>query len=290
MNKLESPERFFGTILVANNLVDVLIASIATAMMINVLGDERRGVLFATILVTVAIIVSEVTAKTVAARRSEKISFTLAIPTAFLIRLLSPIVNVLSHVINLIARIFGAGSTSKPSLVTEEEIQALIKIGGEEGVIGKEKVRMLARVFEFSKTLVRDVMTPNAHIVSLNADSKYEEMMRAVLESGYSRLPVYRENPDNIIGIINVKDLLNFWEHRELIIIQDMIYQPPVVPGTKKVVDLLKEFQMGKAHMAVVKDAQGRIEGLVTLEDVLEEIVGEISDEYDIRKPKSRKK
>ncbi len=281
---LETPERFFGTILVANNIVDVLIASLTTAIMINIFGDEKRGVLFATLIATVAIIVSEVAAKTIAARRSEKISFALAGPTEFLIRLLSPVVNVLSRVINFITWLLGAGTAAKPSLVTEEEIRAIIKIGEEEGAIGKDKVKMLSKVFDFSSTLVKDVMTPKAAITALNVNSGYEDIMRVVLESGYSRLPVYRDNPDNIIGIVNVKDLLNFWEHKELIILQDMIYCPALIPGSKKVVDLLKEFQLGKAHMAIVQDVHGKIEGIVTLEDVLEEIVGEISDEYDAKR------
>jgi CBS domain containing-hemolysin-like protein len=148
---------------------------------------------------------------------------------------------------------------------------------------------MLAKVFEFGDTLVRSVMTPQSAMVALDVNSKYEEIMRTVLESGYSRLPVYKDAPANIIGVVNVKDLLNFWEHKELIILQDMIYQPTFVSGSRKVNDLLNEFQKGSTHMAIVVDAQGKIEGIVTLEDLLEEIVGEIADEYDLRKPEIEK-
>ena len=286
---LETPEKFFGTILVANNIVDVLLASIFTAIMIHFLHNERRGVLFATVVATLLIIVSEVTAKTLAARRPEKLSFTLARPTNFLIWFLSPIVNVLAHFINFVIKMLGAGSGSRPSLITEEEIRGLITMGQEDGSIGKEEGKMLSKVFEFGDTLVRGVMTPKSVAVGLDVNSKYEDIMRTVLESGYSRLPVYKDNPDNIIGIINVKDLLNFWEHRELIILQDMVYPPTFVSGSRRVNELLKEFQKGQAHMAVVVDGQGMIEGLVTLEDLLEEIVGEISDEYDVRKPEIEK-
>ncbi len=286
---LETPERFFGTILVANNIVDVLLASILTAIMIHLLGNERRGVVFATILATAAIIVSEVTAKTVAARRSERVSFLLARSTDFLIWFLSPVVNILARFINLATRLLGVGSASKPSLVTEEEIRGLITIGEEEGSIGKEEGRLLSKVFEFGDTVVRGVMTPKSAMVMLNVDSKYEEIMRTVLESGYSRLPAYKDSPDNIIGVINVKDLLNFWEHRELIILRDMVYPPTFVAGSRKVNELLKEFQKGRTHIAIVVDARGKIEGVVTLEDLLEEIVGEISDEYDVRRPEIEK-
>jgi putative hemolysin len=286
---LEAPEKFFGAILVANNIVDVLLASILTVIMIHLLGNERRGVLCATVLATVAIIISEVTAKTLAARRSERISFALAKPTDLLIWALSPVVNILARFINFVTKVLGVRSGGKPSLVTEEEIRGLIKIGEEEGAIGKEEGKMLSKIFEFGDTTVRGVMTPKSAVVALDVNSKYEDIMRAVLESGYSRLPVYRDTPDNIIGVINVKDLLNFWEHRELIILQDMIYQPTFVAGSRKVNELLKEFQKGKTHMAIVVDSQGKIEGVVTLEDLLEEIVGEISDEYDVRKPEIEK-
>ncbi len=286
---LEAPERFFGTIIVANNIVNVLIASILTAVMINLMHNEERGISLATVIATIAIIVSEVSSKTLAAKRSEKISFGLSALTDFLIWIFSPIVNLLARFVNLLMKALGAAAEGRPALVTEEEIRAFIKMGEEEGVIGKEKIRMLSRIFDFGDTMVRAVMTPKAAIVALDVGSKYEDIMRMVLESGYSRLPVYSGDADNIIGVVNVKDLLNFWENRDLIILKDMLHQPTYVTGSRKVNELLKEFQLGHTHMAIVVDARGKIEGVVTLEDILEEIVGEIADEYDVQKPEIEK-
>ena len=148
---------------------------------------------------------------------------------------------------------------------------------------------MLSKVFDFSEEVVKNVMTPKKDIVSIGVDSNFDDMIDKVLESGYSRLPVYKDNPDNIIGIIKMKDLLNMLFNKGLVVLQDMIYPATFVNESKKVTELLREFQKGHTHIAIVADAKGWVKGLVTLEDLLEEIVGEIEDEYDIRLPKEKK-
>jgi CBS domain containing-hemolysin-like protein len=283
---LEKPEKFFGTILVANNIVDALIASIITAIMIRLVGEERKGVIIATAIVTFLIIVSEVAAKTLAARRSEKLSLVLARPVKFLILVFSPVVNILAVITNAIVNLIGGKLGGKPSLVTEEEIRVLIKMGEEEDAAHREKYRMLSRVFDFSEAVVHSVMTPKKDIVAISIGSAFEEILEKALESGYSRLPVYKDIPDSIIGIINMKDLLNLASNKGLLVLQDIVYPPVFVPATKKVTELLKEFQKGHTHIAIVLDDKGKVEGLVTIEDLLEEIVGEIEDEYDIRAKK----
>ena len=283
LNILETPERFFGTILVANNIVDALIASLVTAIIIHFMGEKGWVVIFATAIVSFLIIVSEVAAKTLAVRHSEKISFFLARPIRLLISILSPVVRVFEVITNAIVNLIGGRAQGKTSLVTEEELKALIKIGEEEGVLQKEKYKMLTKVFEFSETITRSVMKPKDEMVSIDINANLEDILDKVLESGYSRLPVYKEKEDNIIGIINMKDLLNLSVNRSLIVLQDILYPPTFVPGSKKVIDLLKDFQKGHTHIAIVLDPKGMIEGIVTLEDILEEIVGEIEDEYDIR-------
>ena len=280
---LETPEKFFGTILVANNIVDVLIASIVTAIMIALVGTAK-GVLFATIIVTFFIIVSEVAAKTFAARHSERLSLVLARPVKTLIAIFSPVVKILAIITNAIVNLFGGGMKGKPALVTEEEIRSLIKIGEEEDVIHKEKYKMLTRVFDFSDAVVRSVMRPRKEIVAIDIEAGFDDIVNKVLESGYSRVPVYRANLDNIIGLINMKDLLNLTVNKGLVVLQDMVYPATFVSGAKKVAELLKSFQKGHTHLAIVMDESGKkVEGLVTLEDLLEEIVGEIEDESDVR-------
>jgi putative hemolysin len=280
---LETPERFFGTILVANNIVGSFIASILTAIIISFIGDRGRGVLLATFVAAFLIIVFEVTAKTIAAKNPLRISLSLANSIKALIFIFSPIVKVLSLITNLVLKIIGAKTKGLPSLVVEEEIKALIKIGEEEGSYHREKYRMLAKVFEFSGTIVRQVMTPRDKMVVIDIKANIDEILEQAMESGYSRLPVYDGQPDNIVGIINMKDLLNLSVNRDLIILNDIIYPAIFVPSSKNVTELLKEFQKGHTHLAIAVDKDGKIEGLVTLEDLLEEIVGEIEDEYDVR-------
>jgi putative hemolysin len=280
---LETPERFFGTILVANNIVDALIASLVTAMIIHLIGPKAWAIVLATAIVSFLIIVSEVAAKTLAARNSEKMAFFLARPVRYLIAILSPVVRVLEVITNAIVNLIGGRNKAKASLVTEEELRALIKMGEEEGVLHKDKYKMLTKVFDLSETVVRSVMKPRAQMMTIDINAHIDVILDLVLESGYSRLPVHRDSPDNIVGVINMKDLLNLSVNKDLIVLQDILYPPTFVAGSKKVVELLKDFQKGHTHIAIVVDAKGAVEGLVTLEDILEEIVGEIEDEYDIR-------
>jgi putative hemolysin len=282
---LETPERFFGTILVANNIVDALIASIVTVIIVSLMGGNSRSIILATIIASFLIIIFEVAAKTFSATNPVRISLSLARMVRYLIVIFSPAVRILSVITNFIVTLLGGKTKGKPSLVVEDEIKALIRIGEEESPRHKDKYKMLSKVFEFSNILVKTVMVPKDKMVLVDINANIEEILDNVLESGYSRLPVYRDKPDNIIGVINMKDLLNLSVNRDLVILQDIVYPPIFVPESRNVAELLKEFQQGHTHLAIVVDSYGKIQGLVTLEDLLEEIVGEIQDEYDIRKP-----
>jgi len=284
---LETPEKFFGTILVANNIVDALIASIVTVIIISFIGQNSKSIICATIIASFLIIVFEVAAKTLSAKNPVRISLSLAGMVRSLIVIFSPAVRILSVITNFIVSLLGGGK-GKPSLVVEDEIKALIRIGEEESPKLKDKYKMLTKVFEFSNTVVKTVMVPKDKMISIDMNTKIEDILDKVLESGYSRLPVHKDNPDNIIGVINMKDLLNLSVNRDLVILEDILYPPIFVPDSKNVAELLKEFQKGHAHLAIVIDSYGKIQGLVTMEDLFEEIVGEIEDEHDIRK-KSKK-
>jgi CBS domain containing-hemolysin-like protein len=285
---LETPERFFSTILVTNNIVNSLIAVIIAAILLRLVGERGGwGVVAATLVSAFLIIVCEVTAKTVAARHSERMSFMLARPISWLIKASVPVIWALERVVNAMTALVGGGSGGKSSLVTEEEIRALIKISEEEGILHKEKYRMLSKVFDFGEAVVRSVMTPKRDVTAVDADGDLDATIESVIESGYSRLPVYRGTGENIIGMINMKDLLHLSRNRDLIVLQDIIYPATFVPESKKVTELLKEFQKGHTHLAIVNDAQGKVCGIVTLEDLIEEIVGEIEDEFDVRAAKT---
>jgi putative hemolysin len=280
---LETPERFFSTILVSNNVVDTLIAVLVTAIVIRFMGQGGWEVVTSTVVAAFLIIVFEVTAKTVAANYSERMSLYFARPMRLLIRLFSPLVIGFEVIINAILRAIRSKTLAKASLVTDEEIRAMIKIGQEEGSLQKEKYSMITKIYALHDAVVKAVMTPRKDIFSINALANIDDILARVLESGYSRIPVYKDSPDNISGIINMKDLLMLSSNRELVVLQDIIYPPTIVSESKKVTELLKEFQKGHAHIAIVVDNQDKVQGIVTLEDLVEEIVGEIEDEYDVR-------
>jgi putative hemolysin len=280
---LETPERFFGTIVVSNNIVNSLIASIVTVIIISFLGENSKSVLIATLIAAFLIIIFEVAAKTLSAGSPVRISLSLVRMVRFLIFILSPTVKVLSVITNFIVNLLGGKTKGKPSLVVEDEIKALIRIGEEESPRHKDKYKMLSKVFEFSNTVVKTVMVPKDKMFSIDINANIDDILDNVMESGYSRLPVYKDKPDDIIGVINMKDLLNLSINKDLVILQDIIYPPVFVLQSKNVTELLKEFQKGHTHLAIVIDSEKKVQGLVTLEDLLEEIVGEIQDEYDIR-------
>ncbi len=280
---LEAPERFFGTIVVANNVVNSFIASIITVIVISFIGENSKSILLATLIASFLIIVLEVAAKTLSAGNPIRISLALVRMVKVLVFVLSPAVKGLSVITNFIVNLLGGKTKGKPSLVVEDEIKALIRIGEEESPKHKDKYKMLSKVFEFSDTVVKTVMVTKDKMILIDVNANIEDILDKVLESGYSRLPVYKDKPENIIGVINMKDLLNLSVNRDLVILQDIIYPPIFIPESKNITELLKEFQKGHTHLAIVVDTQGKIQGLVTLEDLLEEIVGEIQDEYDIR-------
>ncbi|MBI4970763.1 MAG: HlyC/CorC family transporter [Candidatus Omnitrophica bacterium] len=280
---LEYPEKLFGTMLVVNNITGALAASLATVIAIDLFGNGEQAIAVATAVVTILFIVIEVASKTIAVKRPEKISFMLVWPVRLTIWIFTPLVWGLTIITKMIVRMFGISMKQSNSLVSEEEIKALIKIGEQEGSLEPEEGQLLQKVFRFGDMTVREAMTPISDMVALNVKAGYEDIMRAVVDSGYSRLPVYSGNVGNIVGIAQVKDLLSFWENKELIVLQDVMDPPNFISSSKKLSVQLKEFQRGKSHMSIVIDAQGKVVGLMTLEDIIEEIVGEIEDEYDQR-------
>jgi len=280
---LEAPEKFFGTIVVANNIVNSFIAAIITTIIISFIGKNTKSVILATLISAFLIIIFEVAAKTFSSGNPVRIALALARMVKVLIFIFSPAVRMLSVITNSIVNLLGGKTKGRASLVVEDEIKALIRIGEEESPKHKDKYKMLSKVFEFSNTLVKTVMIPKDKMVLIDIGADIDSILDKVLESGYSRLPVYKDKPDNIIGVINMKDLLNLSVNRDLVILQDIIYPPIFVHDSKNITELLKEFQKGHTHLAIVTDPHGKLQGLVTLEDLLEEIVGEIQDEYDIR-------
>ncbi|WP_457556067.1 hemolysin family protein [Candidatus Pyrohabitans sp.] len=279
---VEHPNRVLVTILVGNNLVNITAASLATSLAINAFGSKGVGI--ATGVVTLIVLLfGEITPKSFAATNAERVALLIARPIYFLMKLLSPLVLLLSKFAKLLVKSFG-GEVRLGPFITEEELKMLVEVGEELGAIEKEEKEMISGIFEFGETDVREVMVPRIDMKCIPANESIESARRLILETGHSRIPVYEGSIDNIIGVLYAKDLLKYLnaESKKPESLREIVRPAYFVPETKKLDDLLREFQQNRIHMAIVVDEYGGTAGMVTLEDILEEIVGEIKDEYDL--------
>ncbi len=273
------------TILIGNNIVNIAATAILTELTVKIISGSG-STLIATVIMTVLVLIfGEITPKTFAAQNPEKIAVRVAKPLEILSKILMPILFILSKVTNVLIKMFGGRVGENSPFVTEEEIRSLVDVGEEEGVLKHQERQMIEGIFEIDDIDVADVMVPRIDIVAVSEDTSMKEALDLIITYGHSRIPVYRGTIDNIIGIVYAKDILPFVSLSKAEIedktIRDLMRKAYYVPQTKKVNQLLKELQKNKIHMAIVLDEYGGTEGLVTIEDILEEIVGDILDEYD---------
>jgi len=280
---LDDPANLLTTLLAANTIADVGASVLATSITLRMLG-RGGGEWVAFVAITlVVLIVSEIAPKTLAARRADQMALSVAGTIRTVGRVLSPLIRVLSIVATALIRPFGAPITTKPPLVTEEQLRYLVQVGEEEGVIEEDEREMIHSIFEFGDTLVREVMHPRIDIVGVPAEATINDALGLVMETGHSRLPVYEGSVDHVVGVVYVRDLLPALRQGRFDQSVLEVRRPAYfVPESKKVDELFREMQRNKVSMAIVLDEYGGTAGLVTMEDILEEIVGEIQDEYDL--------
>lgn len=288
LNKLlKDSTRLLSTILLGNNIAQNALTAILTAVSFRWLSNLNLNpgwsIPISTIISTFLILIfAEVTPKSYAFQRAEKVALFTAKPLDFIHKVFSPIAIAMTTIANLILKLFGLKLVNPEPFVTEEEIKTLVDIGEEEGIIEEEEREIIEGVFEFSETLAREVMVPRVDIVALDVNSTFEEAIDTITMSGHSRIPVYEETIDNIVGIIYAKDLLKYFGIKTPPPLSSIMRAPYYVPETKPIDELFREMRSQKIHMAIIIDEYGGTAGLVTIEDILEELVGEIMDEYDI--------
>ena len=272
-------DRLITSILVGNNIVNIGISAIGTGIFIYFFG-QKWGIILSTIVVSFFILVfAEITPKLLAARHPEKVSLFMAGPISFLVILLRPIASVFMAMSAVLIRILSGKPAPRAPLITEEEIRLMIEVGKEEGAVSDEERRMLHKIFEFGDTMVGEVMVPKEKMASIKLDAAPEQLLDVLVEEGHSRIPAYKDSIDDIKGIIYARDLLHIWHNKGLIIIPDLIQPAYFVKKDKKVNEVLKDFQRMKVQIAIVVDENNKTLGLVTLEDLIEEIVGEIDEQ-----------
>ena len=268
-----NPHKLLSTILIGNNIVNVGASALATSITINIFPDHAVGL--ATGIMTLLILVfGEVFPKSIATRNNILIASIVVFPIYWLTIVFYPIVKFLDFIPKLTGRI-----KKTPSL-TEEELMTFIEVGEEEGEIKEEEKELIHNIFEFDDTNASEIMTPRADMFVINADEKLR--LEEIVKSGFTRIPVIEGDIDHVIGIINVKDLiLHQVTSNTKNDIRKIMSEPYFVPENKKLDKLLQQFKKRKHHIAIVVDEHGGVSGLITLEDAIEEIVGEISDESD---------
>ncbi len=283
----EHPNRMLTTILVGNNLVNIAAASLATSMIIEAfkrasIVSESAPIWVSTLIMTsILLVFGEITPKTIAIKSSEKWALRMAPVINITAYVLSPFVSFFMFICRPLIRLFGADTKAYSPFITEEEIKMLLSVGEEEGILEQEEKEMIHSIFEFSDTMVKEVMMPRPDMICMNADTEISKAAVQVSETGLSRFPVFEGSEDNIIGQVLVKDILKSVIKSERGMIRKIMKPALFVPESKKLDDLMRQMQSMRTHIAVVVDEYGGIAGLVTLEDLLEEIVGEIKDEFD---------
>lgn len=283
---LKNPRQLLITILVGNTIVNVSAATLAALLTADVsarLGFSHKIAILSEVLAVtiVLLILGELTPKIIAVKNSLYFARFAATPLRFIAIIFYPIVVILNRFPGLISGLLA--SRVRPPLLSKEELKTLLEMSEEKGALEEDEKEMIHSIFEFSKTTVKEIMVPRIDMVTAEKDISLQELIELIKTEGHSRIPLYEEQVDNILGIIHAKDLLPFLDKTSEPVDLAALARPAFfVPETKPIDELLKDFQVEKQHMAIVVDEYGGTAGLITLEDVIEEIVGEIQDEYDI--------
>ena len=273
-------DKVIAATLIGNNLVNIAISSIVTGIFVQIYG-YRWGVIASTFITTLILLIfCEITPKIFSAKHSEKVALVTAPLMEAVIIILKPLIVFFIGISNFILKIFGVGHSKRLPLITEEELRTMIEMGKEDGVLSEEERAMLHRIFEFGDTKLSDVMVTKDKMVAVNINTNSDDLLNQFVEEGHARLPVYSGSLDNIVGIVYAQDLLYILREKGLFLLQDLLHDAVYVNGSMRVNELLKRFQTEKIQIAIIVDKDKKAQGLVTLEDLLEEIVGEIEEKH----------
>ena len=277
---IENPGKLLSAILIGNNIVNLSASSLTTALVIDIWGDKIVGV--ATGVLTLLILVfGEITPKTLATLYSEQLSMAYATIIYWLMVVATPFIFIMNRLSMGVLFLLRVDPKKKQESITEDELRTIVEVSHEEGVIESEEKKMINNVFDFGDARAKDVMVPRIDMVLIDVNASYDELLELFRQERYTRIPVYEETTDNVIGIINVKDLLLI-ENKEGFSIRDYLRQPLYTYEYKKIAELMVEMRETVTNnIVIVLDEYGATAGLITLEDMLEEIVGDIRDEYD---------
>lgn len=274
----DNSAKMLSAILIGNNVVNLSASSLATTMAINIFGSTAAGV--ATGILTVLILIfGEISPKTMATIRAERIALRFCNIIWVIMKVMTPVIFIINHLAMFVIRLAGVKPSEGKQAMTESELRTIVDVSHESGVIETEEKEMINNVFDFGDALAKEVMVPRIDMTFLQVDSTYDEILEIFREDHFTRLPVYEESTDDVIGILNIKDLLLC--DREHFSVRSLMREPYFTYEHKHTAELLVEMRNSSINIAIVLDEYGTTAGLLTLEDLIEEIVGEIRDEYD---------
>lgn len=285
---IEEPSKMLSAVLICNNVVNLSASSFSTAYAFSIcqrMGLENStslGAGIATGILTVLILIfGEITPKNLATKNAEKLSLFYASSILFITNLLTPIIFIVNQVAKFFLFLMRVDTSNDSSGITEDELRTFVDVSHEEGVIESEERQMITNIVDFGDSLAKDVMIPRMDIVMVEANISYDDLLTEFTENKFARLPVYEETIDNIIGIINLKDFVFYKGDKDSLNIKSLIREAHVTYEYKNVSELFMEMRKDSIPMTIVLDEYGALAGLITIEDLIEEIVGELRDEYD---------
>ena len=279
-NLINNPSRLLGTILVGNNVVNIGASSLATSIAIDLFGNTGVGI--ATGVMTLLVLVfGEITPKSLAAENSEKIALKVSGPISNLGKILSPIVRILLFITDGISKLLGAKSNDNTPFITKSELRTMLNVSHEEGIIKAGEKNMIVNVFDFRDIKVAKIMTPRTDMEVLDIDSTFDEVVEFNKDYKYSRVPVYEEHHDNVVGVFSIKDLVSYNTNKDSFDMRNYLRKPVYLFESQNASSAFDEMRKKQVSIAIVIDEYGGVSGLVTIEDIIEVIVGDIKDEYD---------
>ena len=277
---ISNSPKMLSTVLIGNNIVNMSVSSLMTTLTIKILGNAYVGITTG-ILTLLILIFGEITPKNLATIHAEKLSLAYSRIIYGLMILLTPVVFIVNKITEGVLVILHVNPDEKANAMTEHELRTLVNVGEKDGVIENEEKQMIYNVFDLGDAIAKDVMVPRVNVTFADIDSSYDELIDLFREDKFTRLPVYQETKDNVVGTINMKDLLLYDNKKSEFQIKDILREAYFTYEYKSISELLVEMRQASFNIAIVLDEYGETSGLITLEDILEEIVGEIHDEYD---------
>lgn len=276
---LDNSGKMLSAILIGNNIVNIFASSLTTTLVTQIFGNAAVGVASG-LLTLIILIFGEITPKTMATMHAEKITFAYANVIALIMFVFTPVIYIVNILANGLMKLIGVTNKASKNTMTEHEIRTIVEESYADGEIETEEKQMINNVFDFGDALAKDIMIPRIDVTMASIDSSYEDILKLFREHKYTRFPIYEESTDNVIGILNVKDIMLYDTNKEFHL-REIIREPYFTYEYKNIAKLFENLRNSSNNIAIVIDEYGSTVGIITMEDLIEEIVGEIRDEYD---------